>query len=102
MEWAALPCRMFLSGLGHLTATFLVPEQRLAPCLTLSLLATLASVRNSIGRYTRSPMDIFAVQFRAGTYPSELPSRVTLMSQAVLCFRNSRQARVCSVPVTIC
>jgi len=39
--------------LGHLTATFLVPEQRLAPCLTLSLLPTLANVRNSIGRYTR-------------------------------------------------
>ncbi len=35
--------------------TSLVTEQRLAPCLTLSLLALLANVRSSIGWYTCFP-----------------------------------------------
>ncbi len=66
--------------------TSLVTEQRLAPCLTLSLLALLASVCSLTGRYTHFPMDIFAVQFCVVTYHSRLPSRATLMSKAELCF----------------
>ncbi len=82
--------------------TSLVTEQRLAPCLTLSLLAMLASVRSLIGRYTRFPIDIFAVRFHIITYHSGLLSRATLMSQAALCFKNLQQARMCLVQATIC
>jgi hypothetical protein len=88
--------------LGPLTVTSLVTEQRLVPCLTLRLVATLASVRSSIGRYTHFPVDIFAVQFHVVTYYSGLPLHATLMSQAALCFKNLQQARVCSVQATIC